>query len=132
VGEEHRLRIFENSVLKKIFGPKREEDGSWRKLHNDELHSLYSSSNIVRVIKSRRMRLAGHAACTGEGRGVYRVLVGRPEGKRPLGRPRHRWENNIKMDLGEIGIDGLNWIQLAQDRVHWRACVNAIMNLWVP
>jgi hypothetical protein len=91
-----------------LFGPKRDEDGSWRKLHDDELHSLYSSSNIVRVIKSRRMRWAGHAARMGEGRGVYRVSVGRPEGKRPLGRPRSRWEDNINMDLREIGIDGVN------------------------
>jgi hypothetical protein len=88
---DHRLRVFENSVLRKIYGPKREEDGSWRKLHNDELHSLYSSPNIVRVIKSRKMRWAGHVAHIGEGRGVYRVLVGRPERKRPLGRPRHWW-----------------------------------------
>jgi hypothetical protein len=109
----------------------REEDGSWRKLHNDELHDLYSSPNIVRVIKSRRMRWAEHVACVGEGRGAYRVLVGRPEGKRPLGRPRHRWEYNIKMDLGEIGIDGANWIRLAQDRVQWRAFVNMVMNLRV-
>jgi hypothetical protein len=87
---EHRPRVFENRVLWRIFGPKREEDGSWRKLHNDELHDLYSSPNIVRVIKSRRMRWAGHVAHIGEGRGVYRVLVGRPEGKRPLGRPRRR------------------------------------------
>jgi hypothetical protein len=87
--------------LRKIFGPKREEDGSWRKLHNDELHSLYSSLNIVRVIKSRRMRWAGHVVCIKEGRGVYRVLVGRSKGKRPLGRPRCRWEDNIKMDLRE-------------------------------
>jgi hypothetical protein len=90
-------------VLRRTFGPKREEDGSWRKLHNDELHSLYSSPNIVRVIKSRRVRWAGHVARMGEGRGVYRVLVGRPEGKRPLGRPRRRWEDNIKMDLRGIG-----------------------------
>jgi hypothetical protein len=89
--EEHRLRVFENKVLRKIFGPKREEDESWRKLHNDELHNLYSSPNIVRVIKSRWMRWAGHVARMGEGRGVYRVLFGRPEGKRPLGRPRRRW-----------------------------------------
>jgi hypothetical protein len=113
--EEHRLRVFENRVLRRIFGPKREEYGSWRKLHNDELHNLYSSSNIVRVIKSRRMRRAGHVARMGEGRGVYRVLVGRPEGKRSLGRLRRRWEDNIKMDLREIGIDGANWIQLARD-----------------
>jgi hypothetical protein len=106
LGEEHRLRVFENRVLRKILGPKSEEDGSWRKLHNDELHNLYSSPNILRVIKSRRMRWAGHVLCMGEGRGVYRVLVGRPECKRPLGRPRRRWEDNIKMDLREIGIDG--------------------------
>jgi hypothetical protein len=106
--EEHRLRVFENGVLRRIFGPKREEDGSWRKLHNDELHSLYSSSNTVRVIKSRRMSWAGHVARMGEGRGVYRVLVGRPEGKRPLGRTRRRWEGNIKMDLREIRIDRAN------------------------
>jgi hypothetical protein len=105
--------------LRKIFGPKREEDGSWRKLHNDELHSLYSSLNIVRVIKSRRMRWAGHVARTGEGRGVYRVLVGRPEGKISLGRPRPMWEYNIEMDLRELGIDGTNWIQLAQNSFQW-------------
>jgi hypothetical protein len=108
LGEEDRLRIFENRVLKKIFGPKREEDGSWRKLHIDELHSLYSSPNIVRVIKSRRMRWAGQVARMGEGRGVYRILVGRPEGKRPLGRSKCKWEDNIKMNLREIGIDGAN------------------------
>jgi hypothetical protein len=93
---------------------------------------LYSSPNIVRVIKSRRMRWAGHVALMGERRGVYRVLVGRPEGKRPLERPRRKWEDNIKMDLGEIGIDGANWIHLAQDSVQWRACVNTVMNLRVP
>jgi hypothetical protein len=130
--EEHRLRVFENRVLRRIFGPKREEDGSWRKSHNDELHSLYSSPNIVRVVKSRRMRWAGHVARMGEGRGVYRVLVGRPKGKRPLGRPTRRWEDNIKIDLREIWINGANWIRLAQDRVQWRAFVNTVMNLWVP
>jgi hypothetical protein len=130
--EEHRLRGFENRVLRRIFGPKREEDGSWRKLHNDELHSLHFSPNNVRVIKSRRMRWAGHVAHMGEGRGVYRVLVGWPEGKRPLGRPRRRWEDNIKLDLREIGIDGTNWIQLAQYRFQCRAFVNTVMNLWVP
>jgi hypothetical protein len=109
--EEHRLRVFENRVL--MFGPKREEDGSWRKLHNDELHSLYSSPNIIRVIKSMRMRWVRHVARMGEGRGVYRVLVGRPQGKRPLGRPRRRWKGNIKMDHREIGINGANWIRLA-------------------
>jgi hypothetical protein len=121
LGEDHRLRVFENRVLRRIFVPKREEDGSWRKLHNDELHSLYSSPNIVKVISSRRLRWAGHVARMGEGRGVYRILVGRLECKRPLGRPRRSWENNIKMDVSEIGIDGANWIRLAQDRVHWRA-----------
>jgi hypothetical protein len=125
------LRFSENRVLK-IFGPKREEDGSWRKLYNEELHSLYSSPNTVRVIKSRRMRWAGLVARMGERGGVYRVLTGRPEGKRPLGRPRRRLEDNIKMDLREIGINGANWIQLAQDRVQWRACVNTVMNLRVP
>jgi hypothetical protein len=117
LGEEHRLRVFENIVLRRIFGPKREEDGSWRKLHNDELYSPYSSPNIVRVIKSRRMRWDGHVARMGEGRGVYGVLVAWPQGKRPLERSRCRWEDNVKMDLREIGIDGTNWIQLAQDRV---------------
>jgi hypothetical protein len=123
---------FLRTVLRRIFGPKREEDGSWRKLHNDELHSLYSSPNIVRVIKSRKMRLVEHVARTGEGRGVYRVLVGRPESKRPLGRANRRWEDNIKLDLREIDIDGVNWIRLAQVRVQCRAFVNAVMNLWVP
>jgi hypothetical protein len=120
LGEEQRLRVFENRVLKKIFGPKMEEDGSWRKLHNDELHDLYASPNIVMVIKSRRMRWAGHVARMGEWRSAYIVLVGRPEGKRPLGRPRRRWEDNIKMDLMDIGIDEANWIRLAEDRVQWR------------
>jgi hypothetical protein len=115
--EEHKLRVLENTVLRRIFGHKRKEDGSWRKLHNDELHSLYSSPNIVKVIKSRRMRWAGHVARMGEGRGVYRVLVGKPEGKRSLGRPRRRWEDNIKLDLRKIGINGAKWIQLAQDMV---------------
>jgi hypothetical protein len=130
--EEHRLRVFENRVMRKIFGPEREEDGSWRKLHNDEIHNMYSLPNIFRVIKSRRMRWTGHVARMGEGRGVYRVLVGRPEGKRPLGRPKRRWEDNIKMDLREIGIYGANWIQLAKDRLRWRAFVNTVLDLWVP
>jgi hypothetical protein len=117
--EEHRLKVFENGVLRKMFGPKGKEDGSWRKLHNDELHSVYSSPNIVTVIKSRWLSWAGHVARRGEGRVVYRVLVGKSEGKRPLGRPRRRWEDNIKMDLREISIDETNWIRLAQDRVRW-------------
>jgi hypothetical protein len=130
--EEQRLSVFENRVLRRIFGPKREEDRSWRKLHNGELRNLYSSPNIVMVIKSRRMRWVGHVAHMGEGRGVYRVLVGRPEGKRPLGRRRRRWEDNIKLDLREIGIDEANWIRLAQDRGQWRAFVNTMMNFRDP
>jgi hypothetical protein len=116
-------------VLRRIFGPKREEDRSWRKLHNDELHSLYSSLNIVRVIISRRMRWTGHVA--GEGRNVYRVLVGRPKCKRPLGRPMCRWEDDIKMDLREIGIDGANWIWLAQDRVQWQGRGEVFTGFWL-
>jgi hypothetical protein len=121
-----------NNVLRRIFGPKREKDGSWRKLHNDELHSLYSSPNIVRVTKSTRMRPTEHVARMEEGKSIYRVMVGRPEGKRPSGRPRRRWEDNIKMDLCEIGIDEVNWIRLAQDRVQWRVFVNTVINLRVP
>jgi hypothetical protein len=119
-------------VLRRIFGPEREEDGSWTKFYNDELHSLYSSHNIVRVIKSRRMWWARHVVRIGEGIDIYRVLIGRPEGKRSLGRPRRRWEDNIKMDLREIGIDGVNWIQLARNRVQCRNFVNTLMNLRVP
>jgi hypothetical protein len=113
----YKLSIFENRALRRILGSEREEDRSWRKLHNDELNNLYSSPNIIRVIKSKRMRRAGHVARMGEGRGVHRVLVGSPECRIPLVRPRRRWEDNIKMDLREIGIDGANWIRLAQDRV---------------
>ncbi|KAJ4440904.1 hypothetical protein ANN_10751 [Periplaneta americana] len=128
--EEHKLRVFENKVLRKIFGAKRNEvTGEWRKLHNTELHTLYSSPDIIRNIKSRRLRWAGHVARMGESRNAYRVLVGRPEGKRPLGRPRRRWEDNIKMDLREVGYDDRDWINLAQDRDQWRAYVRAAMNL---
>jgi hypothetical protein len=96
--------VFENRVLRRIFGPKRDEvTGEWRKLPNEELHILYSSPNIIRQIKSRRMRWAGHVAHMGENKNVYKVLMGKPEGKRPLERPRHRWEDGIRMDLGEIG-----------------------------
>ncbi|KAJ4429544.1 hypothetical protein ANN_21713 [Periplaneta americana] len=130
--EEHRLRVFENKVLRKIFGAKRDEvTGEWRKLHNTELHALYSSPDIIRNIKSRRLRWAGYVARMGESRNAYRVLVGRPEGKRPLGRPRRRWEDNIKMDLREVGYDDRGWINLAQDRDQWRAYVRAAMNLRV-
>jgi hypothetical protein len=130
--EEHRLRVLENRVLRKIFGPNRDEvREEWRKMHYGELHNLCSSSDIVRQIKSRRMRWAGHVARMGEHRNVYRVLVGKPGGKKPLGRPRRRWEDGIIMDLGEIGLRGVEWIHLAQDRDRWRAVVNAVMNLRV-
>jgi hypothetical protein len=105
--------------------------GGWRKLHNEELHGLYSSSGIVRVIKARRMRWAGHVARVGEVRGAYNILVGRPEGRRPLGRPRRRWEDNIEMDLREIGFGDVDWINLARDRDTCRAFVNTVMNLRV-
>jgi hypothetical protein len=126
--EEHRLRVFEYSVLRRIFGPKRVEDELWIKSYNDELHGLYSSLNNFRAIKLRRMRWAGHLEGIGEGRDVYGVLDGRPEGKRPLGRPRRRWENNTKTYLREIVIDGANWIRLAQAR----AFVSMVMNLRFP
>jgi hypothetical protein len=106
--------------------------GGWRKLHNDELRDLYSSPSFIRILKSRRMRWAGHVAGMGEKRNAYRLLVGKPEGKRPLGSRRRRWVDNIKMDLLEIGWDGVDWIGLVQDRDKWRALVNAIMNLRVP
>jgi hypothetical protein len=116
VREKQRLRVFENRVLRRIFGPKRDGvTGEWGRLHNEELNDLYSSPNIIRVIKSRRLRWAGNVACMGEGRGAYRVLVGRPEGRRPLGRPRRRWEENIKMDLQEVGWGawtGLIWLRI--------------------
>jgi hypothetical protein len=130
--DEHRLRVFENRVLRRIFGPKRDEViGGWRKLHNQELHGLCSSPSIVRVTKARRMRWAGHVARMVEVRGAY-ILIGRPEGRRPLGRPRRRWEDNIKMDLRKIGFGDVDWIHLAQDRDRWRALVNTEMNLRVP
>src|SRR5215475_14609947 len=103
--EERRLRVFENRVLRRAFGPKRDElTGEWRKLHNEELNDLYSLPNIVRVVKSRLMRWVGHVARMGEDRGVHRVVVGKTEGKRPLGRPRRRSEDNIKMDIQEVRV----------------------------
>jgi hypothetical protein len=131
--EEHKLKVFENRVLRRIFGPKR--DGvteGWRKLHNEELHNLHSSPSIIRIMKLRRMRWAGHVARTGEKRNVYRLLVERPEGKRPLGRQRHRWIDNIKIDLLEIGVNVVDWIGLAQYRYRRRALVNSVMNLRAP
>jgi len=125
--------VFENRVLRRIFGPKRDEvTREWRKRHNEELNDLYSSPNIVRVIESRRMRWVGHVASMGERRGVYRVLVGKPERNRLLGRPRRRWEDNVKMDLQEVGCVIVDGIKLVQDRDRWRALVNAVMNLRVP
>jgi hypothetical protein len=117
------LSVFENRVLGRIFGPKRDEvTGGWRKLHNDELHGLYSSASIVRVIKAKRMRWAGHVARMGEVRGAYNILIGRPEGRRPLGRPRRRLEDNIKMNLWEIGFVGCGlgsgWGQVAGSCEH--------------
>ena len=133
INTELWLGVFENRVLRRIFWPNREEvTGEWRKLHNEELNDLYYSPNIVRVVKSRRMRWAGHVARMEERRGIYRVLVGKPEGKRPRGRRRCRWEDNIKTDLQEVGCRCMDWINLAQDRYRGRALVNAVMNLRFP
>jgi hypothetical protein len=125
--------VFENSVLRRIFGAMRDEvTGEWRKLHNEKLNDLYFSPNIFRAIKSKGMRWAGHVALMDERRGVYGVLVREPEGKRPLGRPRHRREDNIKMFLQEVGCGIIDWIEWAQDRDRWRALLNAVMTLRVP
>jgi hypothetical protein len=125
--------VFENRVLRRVFGPKRDEvTGEWGKLHNEELSDLYSLPNIVRVAKSRRMRWEGQVVHMAEGRGVYRVLVEKPEGKRPMGRPRRRWESNIKMDLQEVGGGCGDWMELAQDRERWRALVSMVRDLRVP
>jgi hypothetical protein len=124
--------VFENRVLRRILGPKRDEvTGQWRKLHNEELHNLYLSTDIIRHVKSRRMRWAGHVARMGEERKVNKVLVGKPEERRPLGRPRRRWDDGVRMDLMSIGVGVVDWIRLAQDRDRWRAVVRAVMNLRV-
>ena len=122
--EERKLRVFENMVLRRIFGPRRDEvTGEWRRLHNED---------ILPVIKSRKMRWVGHVARMGEERWVYRFLVGKPERRRPLGRPRRRWVDNVRMDLHEVGCGYRDWIGLAQDRDRWRTFASAVMNLWVP
>jgi hypothetical protein len=131
--EEHRLRVFENRVLRRMFGPKKDEvTGEWIKLHNKELHDLYFSPSIIRIIKSRRMRWAGHVARMGVKRNAYRLLEGKPEGKRPLERPRRRWVDNIWMDLGEVGWGDVDLIGLAKDRNRGRAVVNSVLNLRLP
>jgi hypothetical protein len=119
--------VFENRVLRRIFGPMRNEvTVDWRKLNNEELHNLHSSPNIIRMIKPRRMRWTGHVARRGETMNAYRILVGKPEGKRPLGTLSCRWVDNIKMDLRQIEWDGVDWIELAQYRDQWRALVNTV------
>jgi hypothetical protein len=124
--------VFENRVLRRIFRPKREEmAGDWRRLHNEEIHYLQVSPNIIRVVKSRRMIWAGHVACMGDMRTVYNILVGKSDCMRLLGRPGSRWED-IRMDLLEIGWEGVDWMHLAQDRHQWRAIVNMVMNLRIP
>jgi hypothetical protein len=133
VREEHRVRVFEDRELRIIFESKRYEvTGGWRKLHNEELRELYSSESIIRIITSRRMRWAGHVMGMGEKRNVYRLLVGKPERKSPLGRPRNRWVDNIMMDVVDIGWSVVDWIGLVQDRDKWRTLVIAVMNLRVP
>jgi hypothetical protein len=125
--------VFKNRVLRRVFGPKRDKvTGEWRKLHNEELNYLYSLPNIVRVVKSRRMGWTSHVARMGEERGVHRVLVGKPEGKRLSGRPRRRWEDNIKMDIQGVGVGCGDWIESAWDRDKWRALVSTVKNLRVP
>jgi hypothetical protein len=131
--EEHRLRVFGNRVLSNILGPTRDKiTGEWRRLHNKELHVLCFSPNIIRVIKSRRMRWAGHVARMGERKGAHRILVEKDHGKRSLERPRLRWDDNIKMDFQNVGWGGMEWTAVAQDRDKLRALEHAVMKLGVP
>ena len=120
------------SILRRIFGPKRDANGEWRRLHNEKLHTLYRSTNIVRVTKYKRLRWAGLVVRMKEGRSAFKILTSKPTGKRSLGRPRRRWEDNIRMDLKEIGINAGNWVDSAQNRNYWKALVNAASNLRVP
>ena len=118
LGEECRLRVFENRILRRIFGPKRDENGDWGMFHNEELHILYRSPIILRVIKCRRFRWAGYVARMDESWSAFKILTGKPTEKRPLGRPRRRWEDNIRMDLEEIYINAGNWVDSTQDRYY--------------
>jgi hypothetical protein len=123
----------QNRALRRIFGPKKDElTGEWRRLHNEELRDLYSSPSIIRIIKSRRMRWAGHVALMGEKSNAYKLRVGKPDEKRQLGRPRRRWVDNIRMDLGEVGWGDVDWIGLAPDKDRLGAVVNSVLNLRVP
>jgi hypothetical protein len=131
--EEHRPRVFENKVLRRLVGPKKDEvTGEWRKLHNEELHDLYSSPSIIRIIKAKRMKWVGHVERMGKKRNAYRLLAGKPEGRRPHGRPIRRCFDNIRMDLVEVGWGDVNWIGLSQDRDKRKVLVKAVMNLRVP
>ena len=128
-----KCNYSDKGKLRRIFEPRRDEvTGEWRRLHNEELNDLYSSPNIMRVIKSIRMRWAEHVARMGEKIGAYWVLVGKPEGKRPMGKPSYRWVDNIRMELQDVGCGYMDWIGLAQDRDRWRTLVSAVMKLRVP
>jgi hypothetical protein len=130
--EIHKLRVFDNRMLRKIFRPmSKEMVGDSRKLHKKELYNVYASLNIVRVNKSR-IKWVGHVACMGEVRNAYKILVGKSEEKRPLGRPKHRWKDNIRMDLREIGWMGVDLMHLVQDRNQWWSLVKVVMNFWIP
>jgi hypothetical protein len=127
---EYRLRVYENRLLRRIFGPKRDEmGGGCGKLHDEKLRYLHSSPNVSKIIKSKRMIWAGTEARIGK-KDAYSLFVGKPQGKGPLGRPRRRWVDNVRMELGEVGLGGIDWIDLAQNRNKWRALVNAVMNSW--